>query len=387
MKYSVPTNWNEDLMPLFYSPQIYEVYGKLAEDFVGGGRSALSMSYVSKNKAARYIKEVRACGKGFNYLLNASCLGGREFTPGGRREIFKLLDWLAKINVDSVTVTVPYLAELIKKNYPSLKVEVSLFAHVDSIEKARFWEAMGVDSINLSNKINRNFGLLKKIKSLLKCRLKLIANNDCLYDCPYALYHENFASHSSQNNYHLGDFCIDYCWLNCRLRKLSDPVLFIITPWIRPEDACHYEGIVDYVKLSDRRLPSLGLKKIITAYLDGCYEGNLLDLFPHSIAYTPTSISNLLLRIKYFKPFTVSRVKNLIRLQYLLKKMEVHIDNNSLDGFIDHFKNHSCAMVSCSECGYCKEIAGKVLRINKEYQERICREYQDFLESSLFKRS
>lgn len=383
MKFSVPTNWQNDLLALFSSPEINEVYGKLAEDFVGGGRNAYSLSNISKGRLKTYLQQIHQNNCEFNYLLNASCLGGKEFTRRGQKEIFKLLDWLVKIGVDSVTISIPYLAEMIKRNYPSLKIMVSVMAHVDSVEKAKFWESFGACSITLLHtKLNRNFKLLEQIRKNVKCQLQLMANNHCLYNCPLEGYHELFASHGSQSKNFNGNFIFDYCYLTCRYKKISDPALLISSPWIRPEDIGVYEQIgIDNIKLVDRRLPSNELVRIICAYTNREYTGNLLDLFPNLGEGTPATLSNILMRMKHFlRSFSVN-IFMVRKLKDLLKKVEICIDNKALDGFIDFFLTHDCQSISCKDCGYCQEIAKKVVKIDKDYQNKICEQYRELLEA------
>lgn len=383
MKFCVPTNWQDDLLPQFNSPEITEVYGKLAEDFVGGGRNAYSLTNVSKRKAARYIRQVHNSNCEFNYLLNASCLGGEEFTPKGQRQIFRLLDWLVKIGVDSVTVSLPYLAEMIRKNFPSLKIAVSVMAHLDSIEKAKFWESLGAHSITLVHtKLNRDFKLLGQIRKNIKCQLQLMANNHCLYHCPLEEYHELFASHGSQSRHFKGNFIFDYCYLTCRHKKILNPALLVSSPWIRPEDLEVYEQIgIDSIKLVDRRLPSAELIRIIAAYINRRYEGNLLELFPTLGGASPGNLSNIFLRIKHlFRP-SAANILMVFKLKNLLKKVDIFIDNRALDGFINFFLTHDCRLVSCDDCGYCRTVADKVVKIDKDYQDKIGREYGRFLEA------
>lgn len=383
MKFSVPTNWQDDLLSVFESPSIFEVYGKLAEDFVGGGRPAYALSCISKNKIEKYVQSIHDRKREFNYLLNASCLSGREFTRRGRKEIFRLLDWLVRIGADSVTVSLPYLAEIIKENYPTLKIKVSVMAHVDSLEKSKFWESLGVSSITLLHtKLNRDFELLKQIRKNVKSELQLMANNHCLYNCPLEEYHELFASHASQSGRITGSFTFDYCYLTCRYKKLSDPTLLISAPWIRPEDVYLYEELgIDSIKIVDRRMPSAELIKIIRAYVTGKYEGNLAELFPNLSGASFVNLSNILLKIKHgFHPLKMD-ISTISRLKKLLGKLQVFIDNSSLDGFIHFFLTHNCRLVSCNECGYCRQIAERAVRIDKDYQDKMCREYREFLKN------
>ncbi|MBM3244810.1 MAG: peptidase U32 [Candidatus Omnitrophica bacterium] len=374
MKFSVPTNWQEGLLPVLTgSPSINEVYGKLAEDFVGGGRPAYSVFDISRKNAARHINEIRKTKRGFNYLLNASCLGGREFTNKGKHEIAKLLDWLVAAGVDSVTVSLPFLAEMIKRKSPSLKISVSVMAHVDSIEKARFWDSIGADSITLSHtKLNRDFVLLKELRKAVKCGLRLMANNHCLYHCPFQEHHEAFSSHASQKNTGEGSFAIDYCSLNCKISKISFPHLLISAPWIRPEDISVYEKIgIDSIKLVDRRLPTPELARIINAYVNGEYKGNLVDLFPTLSGASRTNRGNFLARLKNLLKLAPQDIIKLVKSRRIFETMEIKIDNQALDGFLDFFFTHDCRLSSCVDCGYCFRIADKAVKIDPGFKEKM----------------
>lgn len=375
MKLSVPTNWDRNLLPLLESSKIQEVYGKLAEDFIGGGRVGYSLANISRRKITEYIRDVHKAGCEFNYLLNAFCLGGREFMRNGRKEIFKLLNWVVKNDVDSVTVSIPYLAEIIRKNFPQLKIKVSTIAQVDSIEKAKYWESLGVSAITLHYaKVNRNFRLLEKIREAVRCELQLIANNHCLYDCPIFMYHHGvFDSHGSQKGYNLGCFNIDYCYLTCRYLKLLDPMLLISSPWIRPEDIKWYEQIgINTIKLVDRTSSTEDLKRIITAYIQERYKGNLADLFPSLGSHSKTDMNNIYLRIKHFsRSFTPKRLLLLLKIKHLLRKVHIHIENSALVGFIEYFFTNDCQLISCADCGYCGEVAKKAVTVNADCQKMI----------------
>ncbi|MDD4895122.1 MAG: U32 family peptidase, partial [Candidatus Omnitrophica bacterium] len=205
MKFSVPHNWQSDLLPRMNTAGVEQVYAKLARDFVGGGRASYMLPHVTKSKAAKRISQARQRGISFNYLLNSNCLGNREWTAKGQRSLVALLDWLIDIGVDSVTVSIPYLLELIKRRYPKLKVGVSTQAGVDTIKRAKYWEGLGADRITLAEiSVNRNFPLLRLIRSAVKCELQLIANLDCLSSCPFWAYHAALNSHGSQDNHSSG---------------------------------------------------------------------------------------------------------------------------------------------------------------------------------------
>lgn len=113
---------------------------------------------------------------------------------------------------------------------------------------------MGADIITLKQStFNRNFNMLKKIREYVKCELQLIANNGCLFSCPFGFYHTHLIPHASQRWNKYRNSIVDYCALSCKYIKLKEPVNFIRAVWIRPEDVHYYEKIgIDYLKLVGR---------------------------------------------------------------------------------------------------------------------------------------
>jgi hypothetical protein len=139
MRLSVATNFDPALVEAMKEYPVVELFGKLREDAVGGGRSPYQLARVSRKRLADHVRHARLAGIEFNYLLNASCLGNREMTRAGQREIEELAGWLCEIGVASVTVSSPYLLKLIKTRYPGLKVRVSVFGGVDRVCSTASW--------------------------------------------------------------------------------------------------------------------------------------------------------------------------------------------------------------------------------------------------------
>lgn len=365
MKLSVPFNGQDDLIPqLSRYPEAVEVYGKLTADFIGGGKHSFQTPFTSKKKIARNVKKAHEHGLEFNYLLNSSCLDNREWIPGGQKKIIRLVDWIVSLDIDSITVGTPYLLELIKKHYPKTKVYISTLAGVNTARKAKCWEDLGAERITLLNvDINRDFSMIKHIRQSVKCQLKLILNSNCLYKCPFYRHHANVASHASQSGHFCGGFVIDYCRIECRYRQIIDPVNFIRSTWIRPEDVFHYEKLgVDYFKIIDRGMSTQKILSIVKSYADRSYDGNLLDLFPNPARSGAFLNADFFHKVKYFfRPFTA----NIFRLRKLrgLLNNATYIDNKKLNGFMENIMKMECDKKSCRQCNYCSETCAKAVRI------------------------
>ena len=379
IKFCVPTNWQDDLISGLRKDSIEELYGKLPQDVVGGGRASAVLPSVSKKKLANHILDMHKEGIRFNYLLNSTCLDNLEWSMSWQRRFRKFLDYLVKSGVDKVTVSIPYLLEVIKKKYPQLEVCISVHTGINFLRRAKFWQDLGADEVTLFMDINRDFPLLKQIRSHIKCKLRLIANLACLYGCPFYHYHANLQSHASQGLHPSRGFVLDYCTLRCRFIRLMRPEEFIRSRWIRPEDVKTYEEIgIDSLKFVNRDMKTEAICLIVDAYTRRSYKGNMLDLFSDpSKSLTGYRLSPN--KVKYFlRPFRVNIFK-LYKAKDLFGKDDVYIDNKGLDGFLRHFLENDCSLRPCEDCNYCRQTAERVIRIGAEYKNIYSKRCEDFL--------
>jgi collagenase-like PrtC family protease len=382
MLFSVATNWQEELLDRLDKSKIIEIYAKLNSDCIGGGRASAAIPAITRKRAASYVRKVHSHGMRFNYLLNSTCLDNAEWSHRGQRDIRGLLDWLAGIEVDAVTVSSPYLLEIIKKCYPAFEVNVSTQAGVDSPVRAKFWEDLGADQITLSFvDVNRDFPLLREIRKSVRCRLQLIANLMCLYRCPFYKYHANINAHASQNTHKTRHFLIDYCFLRCNYLKFSRPWQMISAGWIRPEDLSYYAELgIERIKLVDRAMQTEDILRVVRAYTGGKYDGNLLDLFPFPRRNVTVSAGNLWHRFKYFMHPAKANIFKLYEGRAIFEKNQIYLDNKKLDGFPQFFLEGKCKFNNCDRCGYCHGIADRAMRIPEEYRNRMLKQFGKFLD-------
>ena len=94
MKISLATNYDDALIDQIKEYPIYEIYGKLKNDFVGGGRPDNTLNDVDKEKFEKHVKKAREAGISFNYLLNGSCLSNNEQDNKWQKEFVKFLSYL-----------------------------------------------------------------------------------------------------------------------------------------------------------------------------------------------------------------------------------------------------------------------------------------------------
>lgn len=391
MKLSVPTNWQKDLLPNLERNNIAVIYGKLDKDFIGSGRPSSILTRIGKREVGSRISAIHKHGIRFDYLLNSPCLNNREWSASGQKEIRRLLDWLVAIKVDSVTVSMPYLLQMIKKCYPGLEVNISVGAGIASLAKAKYWEDLGADQLTLlPTEANRNFELLRKIRKTIKCRLQLIANLPCLHECPFYAYHIASLGHASQTGHASKGFFIDYYPLLCKYHKLSEPWRMVAASWIRPEDLGYYAAAgIDRIKLVDRGWKSEHILRAVEAYSKGRYEGNLLDLFSDMTKYQLFSEKYLWRRARHFlHPLKFNIFLFARRVSPMVLKDPSFLDNRKLDGFIKFFIDGRCKSGDCDQCNYCRNTARETFNVPEEYRGKmldLCgRLLGDIIDGSLF---
>ena len=373
--FTLPLNWQEDYFTSIDFTDVEEVYGKLREDFLGGGKSSMAQAEPSRRDVARAVREAHSRGVKFNYLLNTTCIGNREFTRSGYRKIRAMLDWLSEIGVDSVTLGLPFLVQVVKCHYPQLKVNISTQADIDSLEKARYWEDLGADLLTLSHVgANRNFEQIERITSHCSCRTQLIANMLCKRGCPFVTLHGNFNAHASQTWAKTNRYNLDYYFVSCLAESFCDPVQVIKSNWIRPEDLPFYEALgIDRFKIAERGMKTSALAFIISAYQQGRYEGNLMDLIPSTSKYVfaePQNIAHTmkeLLRVSFVDVFkmrqTIQKALELRNSPHYFKSSGMYIDNRKLDGAMEVFRQKNCSQTVCEDCGYCQQLADQAVTL------------------------
>jgi collagenase-like PrtC family protease len=393
MKFSVATNFEPDLLDALDGYPVSELFGKLSCDSVGGGRASFMLAPLSTRRFKEHVQGAAQKGIGFNYLINPACLDNREYTRKGQSELERLLGFVEQSGVTAVTVSLPFLLPIIKRRHPGLKVRVGVYARVDGVAKARFWEDLGADCITLESiAVNRDFAQLKAIRRAVRLELQLIANSHCLIFCPMSGQHMVNLSHASQKGHASRGFMIDYCALKCSSEKLADPSNYLRSEFIRPEDLDLYTemGFTSF-KILERGAPTAVLAGRVKAYAGRRFEGNLLDLIqPYGYKGAPkgaaAGLANFRRLISYFFRPGVVKAAGLLRLKELAEKRgliagldwdPVYLDNRALDGFLAGMKDINCRETDCAQCGYCESWTGKALRVDEQYRAEMLELYRE----------
>lgn len=359
MELSVSYNGDLELIEkLSEYKSVAHIFGATTQNLTGGGRNSEGLSQISRAEIKQAIELAHENGIEFNYLMNSSCMGNMEYTQSGYENIKRELDWICSIGADWVTIANPYIVELCRKMNPKIKISLSSFSMVESVQRAVFYDGLGVEEISVRENINRDFSLLKQMQENTKCRIQVIANQTCLYQCPFQFYHDNVMSHSSQLNKVDMRTPIDYCILNCVYNKFAYPEEIIKSRWIRPDDIGEYEKIgITKFKITDRTKSTKWLIRTVKAYDERRYDGNLADIL-NLVQVQNKRATGKIVQKENINLESGKQVRRLMK-DYLM--LDVNIDNRKLDNFLEHYKKSDCNSISCEKCGYCKRMADKAI--------------------------
>jgi collagenase-like PrtC family protease len=373
---SVAANYEFDLVSQLAEYPVTEVYGKFPADAVGGGRPSYMGTPLAKSDLAVYVSLLARQNIAFNYLLNSSCLGNREWGRRWQKKLVRLLETLGSMGIRRLTVSTPYLLERIKAAFPEFYVKVGVYAQIDTPRRARFWKNLGADALTVESfSINRDFAALRAIRAAVAGELQLIANHPCLPNCPMQAYHQNGFAHSSDGSRRL---FIDYCFLSCTLQRVQDPAMLIKAGWIRPEDTGFYEALgYEHFKILERGIPSAELLKRVKAYSTRRFSGNLAELilpygFQESLEKPRLWLLRHFVRPGQVNPLKLRPLYTLMKSQGMLFALDCNpfrIDAAKIPtDFLEGFEQRRCSQLSCAECRYCERIAQEAVTIDPAFQ-------------------
>ena len=380
MKISLATNFDNELIDQIKYYPVYEVYGKMKHDYIGGGRPDNTLSNIDKELFDSHVKKVREAGMRFNSLLNGSCLSNNEQDPAWQSEFKMFLEYLKNIGVNALTITNPYILIFVKKYFKEdFKVRVSTFACIDSYTKAKYWEDLGADYLCVDFvKANRDFKTLKYMVDNLKtAKIEILVTNSCLKNCPMIYTHTTGLSHASNKDKNSNSY-EDWSLFYCQKKELENIEEYIRSPWVRPEDIKFYENIgIEHFKITERGFPTEELVKRVKAYTDRKYEGNLLDLIQgHGVvAKDVLKLQRQSVNSRKEIYEEIRRVRGLGRQREC--ERHIYIDNKKLDNFITFFIDNKCTC-NCNSCGYCNMIAKNVITKNTEVCDYLLELYNKY---------
>jgi collagenase-like PrtC family protease len=266
-------------------------------------------------------------GKRLDLLFNSNCYGARAVSEHLQNEVGSVLDYLEMRGLlpEAVTTTSLTVARTLKKYFPDIDVRASVNMRIESPESMSYVSGL-FDSFYVRRDNQRNIQYVASVKKWCDQNgkgLYMLANSGCLYRCPGQTFHDNMVAHDAEidETKNIRGWTPHVCWN--LFADESKRAAVLRESWIRPEDIRHYEGLVPMMKLATRMHERP--RTVISAYVSGRYDGNLLDLFEpgHGRLFAP------------------------------------HIIHNTRFPEDWHETVSACAR-NCHECGYCDEVFSRV---------------------------
>lgn len=324
---------------------VYELYGSFQHGTFHSARPAKYLPLISKSTFKQHVRLALDYGIRFNYLLNGASYANAEYNHEGRKELEELLQFLCDCGVCSVTVTAPYIIDIIRSRFPDLEVVVSTIGYVGAKRGITQYEEIGANRIVLDVEVNRDFKFLRRVVPNSKVDLEIVVNPVCLYQCHFKFNHyctATFGSHTHKDGcgHPYNQYYLNWCYLE-KLKTLGE---FMRSPWVRPEDVTLYEELgMRHFKIAGRGLDSAELLRRAKCYLQGEFKGNLLALlgWPHWLQFSKTADGTV------------------------LEPLEITLANEDLHGFLDFFhgKEPDCRL-GCEGCGHCDKWASRHIKCN-----------------------
>lgn len=278
--------------------QIHEVYFSWG-NMPNGRHAAAAHEQLTESEARRRMEEdlktLSDAGLKFNLLLNGNCYGARSLSRRFMMSVCETADEIAdRFGLASVTTTSPVIARILKQNFPELEIRASVNMATGTVEALSYFGDQ-FDGYYLQRELNRDLPKLRQLSEWCTAHGKkayLLANSGCLNHCPARTFHDNLVAHEREiaemdNAVTFTGLCAEYFTAetdkSAYLRRLN---------FIRPEDMHLYEGLAVAAKLATR--VSRNPAKILRAYAEGHYVGNVLDLLEpdHARHFYPNVIEN-----------------------------------------------------------------------------------------------
>jgi collagenase-like PrtC family protease len=260
---------------------IDNVYGSPRYLLLGQARASTKIPNLSHSELKEYVDSLHQIGVKFHFTLNSVWSNGVERNSELAESVFSELSSIIETGVDALIIGNLYLASFVKKHFKDIKTICSINLKTDSTYKIeKMLSDFYFDKIVLDRCINRNITFLRNIEKKYNDRIVLLANPDCLMDCPLSLYHmlENGQKSMTDISYTDENYCVNYC----QSKYLENYAEILKNSWIHPSDIDLYKNIgVKFLKIQGRTLPEQKILELTELYLNEANTDNLLEIFPN----------------------------------------------------------------------------------------------------------
>ena len=319
-----------------FAPRLREVY--FPWPGLANGRSHDVDLPNEKERITADLKYCREHGMKLDLLANAICYGEKACTEEQRLQITGIIRNLGKSGLypEIVTTTSPYVARLVKREFPDIEVRASVNMEVRNTLALEYLAPL-FDSFYICRDVQRDLPTFRKFAAWCKDhgkQLCMLVNSGCVRNCPWHVFHQTL--HVQNFSRIFTEMYAQNCRFVCAsLYQKKQYAEYLRCSWIRPEDVHVFEPDLETVKLSTR--DTLFPLKIAEAYLNGSFDGNLLHLMDQT-------------HVHKFRPY--------------------RIDNKSFPaGWVTSGIAGKCAD-NCVHCGKCEQVLEQVMKYDFDSNSR-----------------
>lgn len=309
--------------------EVYYPWPGMATGRAALGRVREAVDWSAQEELEENLRNIRQMGIRTDILFNSNCYGGAAISEGLANRICSIIDYLGNRDLapEVVTTTSPFIATLIKRNFPGIETRASVNMRIDSILAMEYLSDI-FDSFHIRRDLQRDLESVKQFHDWCVShgkRLCMLANSGCLRCCPAQSFHDNLVAHDVEVDEckNVKGYMAHLCWKLYSKKENYEEILRC--SWIRPEDIFRYEPYFEMVKLATRQHSHP--RMVIGAYASGHFDGNLLDILEPGFSTT-------------FSPYAIV---------------------NSLFPENWHEIAGKCA-INCTHCGKCTEVLDAVLK-------------------------
>jgi collagenase-like PrtC family protease len=214
-------------------------------------------------------------------LLNGNCYGAEAVSQKFADEIKRVINEVKNICAPlyAATTTSPFVAHVIKNEFPEIKVKASINMRIGTVEGMDYLKEL-FDGFYVQREYNRDFKRLSELKKWADengKKLYGLLNSGCMNFCSNQTFHDNMVSHEKDLRANAPLLGFNPVACHKFYSKPENRKYFVERGnWIRPEDLKYYNEFFEIGKLATRMHESA--PKVIGAYARGSWPGNLTDL-------------------------------------------------------------------------------------------------------------
>lgn len=263
--------------------RIHEIYLSVLNARLGSGRAYVHE--VGFDELDELVPLAASHGVDVVVVRNVACTGGRECLPAFQAEFRDYVRRVRAAGVRKLVLAHPLHMRQALEACPDLEVGASLYAEVDTLDRLKYFEDLGVRRITLPPELNRDLRRLEQFAAHASSELSVLLNLACVHHCARAGRHCRYVGHGTSD---LGGRAGEDCYLAwCDGFRINRPWELLAANWIRPEDLHRYESIgIHHFKLAGRATAVSWIIRAARAYADRRYDGNLADLLSQCYPYT-----------------------------------------------------------------------------------------------------